>query len=221
MTTGMNGPTPAILGRNHGFEPDDVEDMVAGNTWELDEEAEDTTSIDDFLLTLDTIGIDTKDLRNEWQERGKPTSYEGGGLDLIERAVARAIRAGYDVYDSDTRTYVFEERKVCHDCEDGDDSECRAMTAIMLRNIDHHGTNYTEDCCKAQPDSDKPSTRRLLMADKQSASLELYLVDATTDDTQAHILRVENWPGDQHASGLVAEWVDIARAILKYAGVNA
>lgn len=148
-TTTPNARTttaPVRLGRLHGCEPDepDWDNALAGNTWELDAEAGDETSVGDFLAHLEEASclfdphrpVQTYDLLAEWDRRGKPAS-DGPCADLIREAVRRSLAAGFDCYDSDTRTWVFSEEEPCADCSDeqrngGDRFECDEEAAELV-----------------------------------------------------------------------------------------
>lgn len=138
---------PKRLGRLHGSEPENAGDlpMVAGNIWALDEQAGDKTSVDDFLQRLHQNGVPTQDLREEWRRRGRPTS-SGHCLDLIQAAIARALLAGFDAYDSDSTTWIFQSPTTCDDNED----DC-LVSALQF--IAKHG-----------PGSDIAATQRILEA---------------------------------------------------------
>lgn len=131
--TMTNTQRPERLGRLHGCEPENAGDlaMLAGNVWSLDEQAGDTTSVDDFLQALHRNGVPTEDLRQTWRQRDHPTSA-GHCLDLIQAAVARALQAGFDAYDSDSITWIFQSPAQCDDNED----DC---LVAALRFVAKHG----------------------------------------------------------------------------------
>lgn len=131
----MTNARPLRLGRLHVCEPENASGlpMLAGNTWALDEQAGDKTSVDDFLQGLHQNGVSTEDLRQTWRHRGQPTS-SGPCRDLIQAAVARALQAGFDAHDSETLTWIFRNPAQCDDHED----DC---LVAALQFVARHGLN--------------------------------------------------------------------------------
>jgi hypothetical protein len=124
----------------HQCEPEDFNwdrDDWAGNLWEPDMYDEgDYPSIGDFLDSLVAINPSLRDniagVKDSWLAAGSPLATEDARS--IDRAVEIALAGGHDVYDSDTRTWVFPlgERIVCSaecatECTRGRASDVRAF----------------------------------------------------------------------------------------------
>lgn len=119
-------PSPGI---SHGCEPDDFDHGLAfegeswsGCLWEADGSPEDPVpTIGDFLESARaTHGLVVEDLVAAWVAQGRRSVLDDARL--VAACVRRALLAGHDVYDSDTRTFIFAqgERVDCRACP-----ECR------------------------------------------------------------------------------------------------
>jgi len=137
-------------GRFHGCEPEegDYDNMLAGYLWEADqfgfgevesEEEEQKASRENlgrFIESCQEIeGVDVEDLQRKFLADPKLSAFNGGGA-IIRECVRRCLAAGYDCYDSDTRTWVFPEPTECNSCEgcdeDGDVSECMTDALTLI-----------------------------------------------------------------------------------------
>lgn len=126
-----------VPGRSHECEPEEaLEECLAGALWELEVLTEDEITewtIDRQMLNpLEEAGVDVSEVRREWEKAGKPSPWDGGAP-YIGAAAEAARLAGFDIYDSDTRTWVFHEAVRCSTCAE-DAEACYPQVTV---NRDH------------------------------------------------------------------------------------
>lgn len=109
----------------HHCEPDDFD---AGNAfdghswsgcfWESDGTADDPLpTVGDFLDSArDVHGLDITSEMSAWVAAGRPSILVDGRQ--VEACLKKALVAGHDIYDSDTRSFIFAkgERVKCDAC---------------------------------------------------------------------------------------------------------
>jgi hypothetical protein len=123
-----------VLGRGiaHECEPEDFDngrafdgDSWSGCMWECDGPPDDPMpTVGDFLESArDTHGLEVTAELAAWVAAGRPSARDDASQ--VEACLLKALRAGHDIYDSDTRSYIFAkaERVNCRACP-----ECREET---------------------------------------------------------------------------------------------
>jgi len=107
-------------GRNHAVEPEEEDELLAGALWERDVYAphEALPDLETVLFgPLDQAGVPgISQARALWRAAGSPTPWDEGGR-YIALATELARQAGFDVYDSDTRTWIYGHPIECGACE--------------------------------------------------------------------------------------------------------
>lgn len=123
-------------GKAHQCEPDGdgSENLLAGHLWEQDmyTDAPDDPlpTVADLLDTLTAEGVNVAAIRARWEAEGKPSPWDGGAPFITEAAEAARL-AGFDVYESDTRTWVYREPVECDSCESGECTKRDAHAKVL------------------------------------------------------------------------------------------
>ena len=121
-----NAGTQRMPGRNHEVEPEGEPALLAGALWELDcyGENEAKPAMDrDLFDPLEEAGMPgIHEIKRRWQRLGQPDPWNAWGS-LIDYATEAARLAGFDVYSSDTRTWVYASAIDCNTCG-GDKEAC-------------------------------------------------------------------------------------------------
>lgn len=121
----FHGGEPEFDAENPDLSPFDQE-YWGGVLWEADGTPEDPhPTFGDFAEGVQKhTGLDLNDLIAKWEGEGKPSMIafdaHKSEFSYIEEIIKRALLAGLDVYDSDTRTYVFAATVRCSE----DDEDC-------------------------------------------------------------------------------------------------
>ena len=114
-----------VNGRRHVVEPET--DERVGCFWEPDEDGS-CSSVRDLLREVEEgLGLDLSAARDLWTKAGAPHVREDTGV--VEVVVKTALLFGFDVYDSDTRTWVYPIRTSCASCATG---ECERAAQLNL-----------------------------------------------------------------------------------------
>lgn len=128
---------PMTRGTHHMCEPASFDagrafdgDSWSGCMWEVDlYDADDPLpTVADFLESArDIHGLAIEEEMAAWKAAGSPSVLQDAAQ--IRACLMRALRAGHDIYDSDTRSYIFArgERVSCEACP-----ECEAHTERWL-----------------------------------------------------------------------------------------
>lgn len=115
-----------MVGRYHAVEPGGCENAL-GPWWE---DVDSPKGYDEALRAFVERGEECKlNMVTEKHITSQDPIPEEAVGGVIQSIIKKALMAGYDVYDSDTRTLIFDSPSDCDDCASG---ECEKLTKEFL-----------------------------------------------------------------------------------------